>query len=100
MAGTPFPLSASQALVFFAEINDLRSVTLLRSDFPFLPAMLPSTDSSPAPIASCIMFRSEEHTSELQSLMRTSYAVFCLKKKNQNIKVTSQHISNIVTTTN
>src|SRR3546814_1856964 len=27
--------------------------------------------------------RSEEHTSELQSLMRTSYAVFCLKKKNQ-----------------
>src|SRR3546814_7262570 len=28
--------------------------------------------------------RSEEHTSELQSLMRTSYAVFCLKKKNQN----------------
>src|SRR3546814_5362498 len=29
--------------------------------------------------------RSEEHTSELQSLMRTSYAVFCLKKKNTNI---------------
>src|SRR3546814_5903189 len=27
--------------------------------------------------------RSEEHTSELQSLMRTSYAVFCLKKKNE-----------------
>src|SRR3546814_7144773 len=29
------------------------------------------------------MFRSEEHTSELQSLMRNSYAVFCLKKKNK-----------------
>src|SRR3546814_10416244 len=29
-----------------------------------------------------IASRSEEHTSELQSLMRTSYAVFCLKKKN------------------
>src|SRR3546814_3507253 len=28
--------------------------------------------------------RSEEHTSELQSLMRTSYAVFCLKKKKTN----------------
>src|SRR3546814_8305590 len=28
------------------------------------------------------MLRSEEHTSELQSLMRISYAVFCLKKKN------------------
>src|SRR3546814_5972889 len=31
--------------------------------------------------------RSEEHTSELQSLMRISYAVFCLKKKNQHICV-------------
>src|SRR3546814_9729311 len=30
--------------------------------------------------------RSEEHTSELQSLMRISYAVFCLKKKTSNIK--------------
>src|SRR3546814_6409864 len=29
-------------------------------------------------------WRSEEHTSELQSLMRISYAVFCLKKKQQN----------------
>src|SRR3546814_9300639 len=28
--------------------------------------------------------RSEEHTSELQSIMRISYAVFCLKKKNKN----------------
>src|SRR3546814_7254937 len=32
----------------------------------------------------CISDRSEEHTSELQSLMRISYAVFCLKKKNNN----------------
>src|SRR3546814_10322842 len=32
--------------------------------------------------------RSEEHTSELQSLMRTSYAVFCLKKK----KKTNKHL--------
>src|SRR3546814_7755674 len=30
--------------------------------------------------------RSEEHTSELQSLMRISYAVFCLKKKNNTIQ--------------
>src|SRR3546814_1626161 len=30
--------------------------------------------------------RSEEHTSELQSLMRNSYAVFCLKKKKNNMK--------------
>src|SRR3546814_8537709 len=33
--------------------------------------------------------RSEEHTSELQSLMRTSYAVFCLKKKNTIIILNS-----------
>src|SRR3546814_5493875 len=32
--------------------------------------------------------RSEEHTSELQSLMRISYAVFCLKKKKKNTKLT------------
>src|SRR3546814_10627581 len=32
--------------------------------------------------------RSEEHTSELQSLMRNSYAVFCLKKKINNINTT------------
>src|SRR3546814_2534294 len=35
--------------------------------------------------------RSEEHTSELQSLMRTSYAVFCLKKKNQYIHTNHQY---------
>src|SRR3546814_3014928 len=34
-------------------------------------------------LASTVLFRSEEHTSELQSLMRISYAVFCLKKKKQ-----------------
>src|SRR3546814_2943835 len=33
-----------------------------------------------------IVDRSEEHTSELQSLMRISYAVFCLKKTTENIK--------------
>src|SRR3546814_6915513 len=37
--------------------------------------------------------RSEEHTSELQSLMRISYAVFCLKKK-KTYKRLKQHITN------
>src|SRR3546814_6344598 len=38
--------------------------------------------------------RSEEHTSELQSLMRQSYAVFCLKKKKKNINIkTKNYIS-------
>src|SRR3546814_3574892 len=35
--------------------------------------------------------RSEEHTSELQSLMRISYAVFCLKKKHTTTRITTTH---------
>src|SRR3546814_6473064 len=41
--------------------------------------------------------RSEEHTSELQSLMRTSSALFCLKKKNNNTKSTSYILNQIRT---
>src|SRR3546814_5589579 len=37
--------------------------------------------------------RSEEHTSELQSLMRISYAVFCLKKKNTQQTISNIHIA-------
>src|SRR3546814_2103899 len=40
--------------------------------------------------------RSEEHTSELQSLMRISYAVFCLKKKNKIIQ--TKHKDNYIQT--
>src|SRR3546814_2557970 len=45
-----------------------------------------------AALAHARTHRSEEHTSELQSLMRISYAVFCLKKKNKHIPTTNQHI--------
>src|SRR3546814_8150728 len=38
--------------------------------------------------------RSEEHTSELQSLMRISYAVFCLKKKKITIKLYTEYTYN------
>src|SRR3546814_5576612 len=41
--------------------------------------------------------RSEEHTSELQSLMRISYAVFCLKKKNQTISIKNKYHMNHTT---
>src|SRR3546814_10533764 len=36
--------------------------------------------------------RSEEHTSELQSLMRNSYAVFCMKKTNKHTPVTARQL--------
>src|SRR3546814_6597077 len=73
------------------------SATMMRNDQKMMPtggSSSSGTLSSPASGASGSCFRisedplgicsarSEEHTSELQSLMRISYAVFCLKKKN------------------
>src|SRR3546814_5868866 len=46
------------------------------------PLVLEGAHKFPRPPA----YRSEEHTSELQSLMRISYAVFCLKKKKQKLE--------------
>src|SRR3546814_8620432 len=48
----------------------------------------PVEDRAPgiAALDAAVGIRSEEHTSELQSLMRISYAVFCLKKKNKKHK--------------
>src|SRR3546814_5205523 len=47
-----------------------------------VPGRCPAT-CGPGPAVRGWPARSEEHTSELQSLMRISYAVFCLKKKNK-----------------
>src|SRR3546814_1941316 len=44
-----------------------------------------TSNASLAASLSAVTARSEEHTSELQSLMRISYAVFCLKKKKQEL---------------
>src|SRR3546814_3911179 len=44
----------------------------------------PRRDHQPGQMDEGTATRSEEHTSELQSLMRISYAVFCLKKKTHN----------------
>src|SRR3546814_9891060 len=44
------------------------------------------------PVESVHILRSEEHTSELQSLMRISYAVFCLKKKTANCEDNTKYI--------
>src|SRR3546814_3027555 len=63
--------------------RDCRAVRVLPSQKP--PDSTPPADSPVAearPVARIIAVRSEEHTSELQSLMRNSYAVFCLKKNN------------------
>src|SRR3546814_8860044 len=51
-------------------------------------ALRAATPASSLSVA--MMLRSEEHTSELQSLMRISYAVFCLKKKKMTQQQTQQ----------
>src|SRR3546814_9633530 len=57
------------------------------SEAKALLPFLPEIDTDPGALAEYLTFqRSEEHTSELQSLMRISYAVFCLKKKKNNKK--------------
>src|SRR3546814_10654640 len=47
-------------------------------------------DQVPADRPYSMAARSEEHTSELQSLMRISYAVFCLKRKNNKRRINSE----------
>src|SRR3546814_3398614 len=53
-----------------------------------LPSPAPFSNGRPLQAWLVQCERSEEHTSELQSLMRISYAVFCLKKKKYKIIVT------------
>src|SRR3546814_3176576 len=63
-----------------------------KSKKSYLPASLtPITSIHPAFLSTGSYDRSEEHTSELQSLMRISYAVFCLKKKKQQQKALKYH---------
>src|SRR3546814_3843455 len=56
-------------------------------------AVLPRFGRGDAQIDHLAATRSEEHTSELQSLMRISYAVFCLKKKIKHLKL--QHYTHL-----
>src|SRR3546814_1508367 len=51
-----------------------------------------ANDGFAAAVAEIRADRSEEHTSELQSLMRISYAVFCLKKKNNKLEKNKEAI--------
>src|SRR3546814_6330463 len=61
-----------------------REQELWRDDAAPAPCEGVGQDAAPAICRQGRRKRSEEHTSELQSLMRISYAVFCLKKKNSN----------------
>src|SRR3546814_4755319 len=65
----------------------------LQQSFDFRPSLVCLHRFNPAKKVGVyvITLRSEEHTSELQSLMRISYAVFCLKKKTST---TDNHIHN------
>src|SRR3546814_5718984 len=56
---------------FFSPANVMKLLEVVRGD------------KTADDVLATAMPRSEEHTSELQSLMRISYAVFCLKKKNK-----------------
>src|SRR3546814_3710392 len=71
VALTPAQQRALQRAVLLADRDDL----VQRLGLP---------DSERPPSMGADLPRSEEHTSELQSLMRISYAVFCLKKKKNN----------------
>src|SRR3546814_4671462 len=65
-----------------------RPITIPPMKAETIPAPVTSSPKDAPPKRPCLfVVRSEEHTSELQSLMRISYAVFCLKKK----KYQNQH---------
>src|SRR3546814_2427465 len=69
-----------QARAFPADARDEEAMIAL---FVQVEAEVGPVEVAVFNIGANVSFRSEEHTSELQSLMRTSYAVFCLKKKKQ-----------------
>src|SRR3546814_2346501 len=78
------PLIASRGLVIALAMTGVMAVALVLVDHRVLQLFLPANGDA-VELAQHInrvgVCRSEEHTSELQSLMRISYAVFCLKKK-------------------
>src|SRR3546814_1468058 len=79
---TPFRGSLAQRACEFDQTPGCCCLAGLKLPFIFFRIF---SKRSSAPEKSRLV-RSEEHTSELQSLMRTSYAVFCLKKKKNHTK--------------
>src|SRR3546814_8810836 len=74
-----------------------RSASRSPTACPEVPRNAEKPPDPPNQIDRCA--RSEEHTSELQSLMRISYAVFCLKKKKSKTKHTQNNTHNKLTET-
>src|SRR3546814_4249535 len=72
-------VDGDQVIGIFSERDVVRQIAIHGE--AVLDAPLTKVMTSPPQTVSPSMSRSEEHTSELQSLMRISYAVFCLKKK-------------------
>src|SRR3546814_8925552 len=68
------------------EMTEYRKVEPPKDGRPGKAEAVKTYALKPGMAAAYIVGRSEEHTSELQSLMRISYAVFCLKKKNRNTR--------------
>src|SRR3546814_7698548 len=77
------PALVSASVPSTKSVRPLFSITVKSGSAPAKCSKRARTSSSRS--------RSEEHTSELQSLMRISYAVFCLKKKTQHNNQNKQH---------
>src|SRR3546814_4026878 len=89
------PPRSTRTDTLFPYTTLFRSVTILRGLAPVYEKSHGIYLRDDA-VTAAAELRSEEHTSELQSLMRISYAVFCLKKKNKITQINVQfngHVS-------
>src|SRR3546814_2175942 len=100
------PPRSTRTDTLFPDTTRFRSHPPLALELDVAPARAPrrgaeprlrplSLDQPPPALARRLDPRSEEHTSELQSLMRTSYAVFCLKKKTKNLRHFNYHLTRL-----
>src|SRR3546814_7283354 len=86
----PCPASAAELMIVSSRLSEDLSLQLGRNTL----AVRCAWNAPPRTLYFRSGWRSEEHTSELQSLMRISYAVFCLKKNtNKQQTTTKQRIS-------
>src|SRR3546814_6555572 len=102
LGGEGAALTAAEKWACHGDVSPYSPSSRLRRPSPSRPRPSPSPRERRSPRSllrimaegpvsgsSTLMVRSEEHTSELQSLMRISYAVFCLKKKKKQSKLST-----------